>query len=165
MPPFGSPCTVAFRPTGRFFPRRGRGTARCPPGRSSSSRRKSARHRPCRHRRTGNPGGAERVRAAGVQNVLVVPEHRKSDLFRQIMSVAMAEALRRQLDLGILFCTADLAQNLRLAGMAIVKGSKRRSRRRAGPFPVPSREKRDHVLSADACGYSARRHPPAGTHW
>lgn len=54
--------------------------------------------------------GAERVRAAGVQNVLVVPEHRKSNLFRQIMSAAMEESFRRELDLGLLFCTRDLAR-------------------------------------------------------
>ncbi len=65
--------------------------------------------------------GQERVRAAGVQNVLVVPEHRKSDLFRQIMSVAMAEALRRQLDLGILFCTADLARIYAWLGWRLLK--------------------------------------------
>ena len=49
--------------------------------------------------------GVDRVRAAGIQNVLVVPEHRKTNLFRQIMSVAMEEARRRDIDLGILFCT------------------------------------------------------------
>jgi hypothetical protein len=54
--------------------------------------------------------GQEPIRAAGVQNVLVVPEYRGSKLFLQIMSAAMDEAGRRYLDLGILFCTPDLAR-------------------------------------------------------
>jgi hypothetical protein len=66
--------------------------------------------------------GQERVRAAGVQNVLVVPEHRKTDLFRRIMLVAMAEALRRQVDLGILFCTADLARLYAWVGWRLLHG-------------------------------------------
>ncbi len=66
--------------------------------------------------------GHERVRAAGVQNVLVLPEHRKSDLFRQIMSVAMEEARRRPLDLGILFCTSDLVRIYAWVGWRLLKG-------------------------------------------
>jgi nodulation protein A len=52
--------------------------------------------------------GLEEVRAGGIQNALIVPEHRKKHLFRQIVSAAMEEARRRNLDLGILFCTANL---------------------------------------------------------
>jgi hypothetical protein len=52
--------------------------------------------------------GQECIRAAGVQNVLVVPEHRASKLFQQIMSTAMEEAGRRRLDVGLLFCTPNL---------------------------------------------------------
>lgn len=66
--------------------------------------------------------GSARVRAAGVQNVLVVPEHRRSNLFRQVMSVAMDEARRRQLDLGILFCTADLARLYAWLGWQLLEG-------------------------------------------
>jgi predicted acetyltransferase len=66
--------------------------------------------------------GAERVRAAGIQNVLVLPEHRKSNLFRQIMSVVMEEARRRELDLGILFCTPDLGRLYAWLGWRLVKG-------------------------------------------
>ena len=54
--------------------------------------------------------GAERVLAAGIQNVLVVPEHRRSNLFRQVMAAAMEESLRREQDLGLLFCTRNLAR-------------------------------------------------------
>jgi hypothetical protein len=66
--------------------------------------------------------GQERVRAAGVQNVLVVPEHRASRLFQQIMSAAMEEARRRQLDLGILFCTANLAPLYAWVGWRLLNG-------------------------------------------
>ena len=66
--------------------------------------------------------GNQRVRAAGIQNVLVVPEHRKSNLFRQVMSLAMEEAHRRELDLGILFCTADLARIYAWVGWQLLKG-------------------------------------------
>jgi predicted N-acetyltransferase YhbS len=52
--------------------------------------------------------GDEDVLVAGVMGVLVVPEHRKKHLFRQIMTLAMEEAYRRSIDLGILFCTPDL---------------------------------------------------------
>lgn len=54
--------------------------------------------------------GAERIRVAGIQNVLVLPDYRKTTLFRQVMSTAMEEAERRELDIGMLFCTRDLAR-------------------------------------------------------
>ena len=54
--------------------------------------------------------GAERILAAGIQNVFVVPEYRKTKQFRQIMSVAMQESLRRKLDLGLLFCDRNIAK-------------------------------------------------------
>ena len=65
--------------------------------------------------------GHERLRIAGIQNVLVVPEHRKTDLFRQIMTVAMQEAGRREADLGILFCTTDLARVYGWLGWRLLK--------------------------------------------
>lgn len=52
--------------------------------------------------------GHEEFLAGGIQNVLVLPEHRKKHLFRQIMTVAVQESIRRNLDLGILFCTSNL---------------------------------------------------------
>ena len=65
--------------------------------------------------------GVERVRIAGIQNVLVVPEHRKSKLFRQIMLTAMEEALRRNIDLGLLFCIRDLARVYAGLGWRLLK--------------------------------------------
>lgn len=65
--------------------------------------------------------GDTRVRAAGIQNVLVVPEHRKSHLFRQVMSVAMEESRRRGIELGILFCTRELARVYAPLGWRLLK--------------------------------------------
>jgi nodulation protein A len=53
--------------------------------------------------------GAERVWAAGIQNVFVLPECRGKGLFQQVMSAAMEEGLRRDLDLGLLFCNREIA--------------------------------------------------------
>jgi GNAT superfamily N-acetyltransferase len=53
--------------------------------------------------------GAERVRVAGIQNVFVLPECRGKGWFQQVMSAAMEEALRRELDLGLLFCSREIA--------------------------------------------------------
>lgn len=41
---------------------------------------------------------------AGIQNVAVLPEHRGTGLCRQVLGLAMDEALRRGLDCGLLFC-------------------------------------------------------------
>jgi predicted N-acetyltransferase YhbS len=65
---------------------------------------------------------AQRLGVAGVQNVFVVPEHRKSGLFQRIMSVAMEESARRNLDLGLLFCTPEIAQFYVPLGWRIVEG-------------------------------------------
>lgn len=53
--------------------------------------------------------GTERVRVAGIQNVFVLPEYRGAGLFQQVMSVAMDVALHRGLDLGLLFCSREIA--------------------------------------------------------
>jgi predicted N-acetyltransferase YhbS len=44
------------------------------------------------------------VRSAGIQSVFVRPEYRGKGLSDKIMAQAMAEAKRRQLDAGLLFC-------------------------------------------------------------
>ena len=66
--------------------------------------------------------GAEQVHVAGIQNVLVVPEYRKTDLFRRIMLTAVHEAHRRGLDLGLLFCTRELARIYGWLGWRLLKG-------------------------------------------
>ena len=53
--------------------------------------------------------GEEAVRVAGVQNVFVLPDYRGEGLCRLVMTAAMAEAQRRQLDFGLLFCTESLS--------------------------------------------------------
>ncbi len=50
-------------------------------------------------------GGAP-VAVAGIQNVCVLPDHRGHGLFREILAAAMAEALRREIDFGLLFSVA-----------------------------------------------------------
>jgi GNAT superfamily N-acetyltransferase len=48
------------------------------------------------------------LRVAGVQNVFVLPDRRGEGLCRQVMAAAMAEARRRRLQFGLLFCTPNL---------------------------------------------------------
>jgi GNAT superfamily N-acetyltransferase len=47
------------------------------------------------------------VSSAGIQSVFVRPEYRGKGLSDQIMAQAMAEAERRQLDAGLLFCVPE----------------------------------------------------------
>lgn len=53
--------------------------------------------------------GEASFRVAGVQNVYVLPDYRGQGLCRQVMTVTMAEAKRRGLDFGLLFCTLDVS--------------------------------------------------------
>jgi GNAT superfamily N-acetyltransferase len=52
--------------------------------------------------------GAMPVRVAGVMNVFVLPEYRGHRLADAVLLAAMAEAARRDCDLGLLFCTHGL---------------------------------------------------------
>ena len=52
--------------------------------------------------------GNEQVRVAGVQNVFVLPDHRKSGYFLQIMKASIKEAGRLGYDFGLLFCVPEL---------------------------------------------------------
>lgn len=53
-------------------------------------------------------GGAE-ARAAGIQNVLVVPAYRGKHFSDSVMLAAEVEAVRRGFDCGLLFCDPKLA--------------------------------------------------------
>jgi predicted N-acetyltransferase YhbS len=53
--------------------------------------------------------GGREVRAAGIQNVLVLPQHRGQHLSDLVMQVAQEEAARRGFDCGLLFCVPTLA--------------------------------------------------------
>ncbi|HEV7298666.1 MAG TPA: GNAT family N-acetyltransferase [Tepidisphaeraceae bacterium] len=59
------------------------------------------------HERTIDVGDAA-VRVAGLQNVCVVPSHRKSGLFERLMAATMPEAAERGYDVGLLFCLPAL---------------------------------------------------------
>lgn len=52
--------------------------------------------------------GAEELRIAGVQNVFVRPEFRGRGLVDEVMRSAMAEAMQRRMDAGLLFCLPAL---------------------------------------------------------
>lgn len=51
--------------------------------------------------------GGTPVEVAGIQNVGVLPEHRGRGLCREMLAAAMDEALRRDIDFGLLFCVAE----------------------------------------------------------
>jgi predicted N-acetyltransferase YhbS len=52
--------------------------------------------------------GDLRVRVAGVQNVCVVPDRRKTGLFDELMRATLRTAVERGYDAGLLFCRAPL---------------------------------------------------------
>ena len=52
--------------------------------------------------------GASAVRAAGIQNVLVLPQYRGQHLSDMVMQAAQEEAARRGFDCGLLFCVPQL---------------------------------------------------------
>ena len=54
--------------------------------------------------------GGVPLRVAGVQNVFVVPARRGTGLVHRVMKAAMAEAARRGLDCGLLFCSPALVK-------------------------------------------------------
>ena len=52
--------------------------------------------------------GKEKTYIAGITNVFVLPEYRKKELSGKLMNTAMDEARRRNYELGLLFCEAEL---------------------------------------------------------
>jgi GNAT superfamily N-acetyltransferase len=52
--------------------------------------------------------GGHELRAAGIQNVFVLPEFRRRGLTTALMEAAMREAEARGFDLGLLFCLPDI---------------------------------------------------------
>lgn len=55
------------------------------------------------HDRTIDVGGVP-VHVAGLQNVAIVPGHRKTGLLGKLMAITMGEAGKRNYDAGLLFC-------------------------------------------------------------
>jgi GNAT superfamily N-acetyltransferase len=54
--------------------------------------------------------GQTPLTVAGVQNVFVLPPHRKTGLADRLMTAAMDEARARSLDCGLLFCLPVLTR-------------------------------------------------------
>lgn len=52
--------------------------------------------------------GRKKVRVAGIQSLAVVPKHRGTGLSQALMTEAMAEAWRRKVPFGMLFCVPEL---------------------------------------------------------
>ncbi len=52
--------------------------------------------------------GKDSIRVAGLQNVFVLPSHRGRNMSAILLTTAMKEASARGMDLGMLFCTAQL---------------------------------------------------------
>jgi predicted N-acetyltransferase YhbS len=66
--------------------------------------------------------GARPVRVGGVQNVYVLPAYRGMGLCDRVMNAAMAEADRRGMELGLLFCSPALAKMYGRTGWISVEG-------------------------------------------
>lgn len=60
--------------------------------------------------------GSGPLSIAGVQNVFVLPDHRGRGLADRIMTAAMDQALRRRIDVGLLFCLPTLERLYRRLG-------------------------------------------------
>jgi GNAT superfamily N-acetyltransferase len=64
--------------------------------------------------------GATPVTVAGVQNVFVVPSHRKTGLVDRVMTAAIGEARARLLDCGLLFCLPVLTRVYERTGWKVL---------------------------------------------
>lgn len=69
--------------------------------------------------RTIDAGGTP-LRVAGVENVYALPDWRGQGLAQQVLEAAMAEAQRRGLDCGLLFCVPALAKVYAAAGWQLL---------------------------------------------
>jgi predicted N-acetyltransferase YhbS len=76
---------------------------------------------------------------AGVQNLAVAPELRKSGLSRRLMTEAMAEAVRRGLRWGLLFCVPGLGRFYASLGWRKLAVPVRMSDGRGGTEPIPAK--------------------------
>jgi len=52
--------------------------------------------------------GKETIRIAGLQNVCVAPEHRGKNLSNMVVKASMDEAMRLNIDFGLLFCIKQI---------------------------------------------------------
>jgi GNAT superfamily N-acetyltransferase len=83
--------------------------------------------------------GRQAVRVAGVQNMFVLPRYRGQGLFPQVMAEFVREALRRRLDLGLLFCTPQIAVPYARLGWQFVHARRiTRIDEQGEPQPLPA---------------------------
>lgn len=61
------------------------------------------------------------VRAAGVQNVYVLPKHRRKGYVDEVMNAAMREAGRQGFDCGLLFCLEVLVKVYARSGWRLLE--------------------------------------------
>jgi len=64
----------------------------------------------------------ELVRAAGLQNVYVLPDRRGKGYVDQLLAAAMEEAGRRRYDCGLLFCVPELEKVYARCGWKAMEG-------------------------------------------
>jgi GNAT superfamily N-acetyltransferase len=81
--------------------------------------------------------GRSPVLIAGIQNLAVRPDGRKSGLGPELMTAAMAEARRRQIPFGLLFCVPALEKFYRALGWVVlpVDATMRDEAGRSVPIP------------------------------
>jgi predicted N-acetyltransferase YhbS len=64
--------------------------------------------------------GTEQIRAAGIQNVFVLPEYRGQHLSDAVMQTAAHETSARGFDIGLLFCIPELEKVYARVGWILV---------------------------------------------
>ncbi len=82
----------------------------------------------------GRPAGI-----AGIQNLAVLPEARKSGLSRRLMTESMAEAARRGVRWGLLFCVPGLERFYASLGWKTLDVSVTMADGRGGTEPIPGK--------------------------
>jgi GNAT superfamily N-acetyltransferase len=83
--------------------------------------------------------GEDLWHTAGIQNVYVLPEHRKQGLSDLIMKEAMGEAAKRNYDWGLLFCLCEITSVYARCGWTLMPAEVEivRTDEAAGECPLP----------------------------
>jgi predicted N-acetyltransferase YhbS len=83
--------------------------------------------------------GAVPARAAGIQNVLVLPAHRGKGLSDAVMLAVQAEAARRGFDCGLLFCVPRLEKVYARVGWRTIPNDAVRVDDDGAEAPIPGK--------------------------